>query len=57
MPKFVAILQKPFIMRFDEINKKAYHFTLERQDPNNENVPECSYSRVQMSLLPTKGDA
>ena len=28
-------------MKFDEINKKAYHFTLERKDPNNENVPEA----------------
>ena len=28
-------------MKFDEINKKAHHFTLERKDPNNENVPEA----------------
>lgn len=41
MPKFVAVIQQPFIMKFDEINKKAYHFTLERKDPNNENVPEA----------------
>ena len=26
---------------FKEIHKKPYHFTLERLDPENENVPEA----------------
>ena len=41
MTKFVAITYNHAIMRYDEIEKKPYHFTLERIDPDNENVPEA----------------
>ena len=41
MTKFVAITYNHAIMRYDEIEKKPYHFTLERIAPDNENVPEA----------------
>lgn len=41
MTKFVAKTYNHAIMRYDEIEKKPYHFTLERIDPDNENVPEA----------------
>ena len=41
MTKFVAITYNHAIMRYDEIEKKPYHFTLERIDPDNGNVPEA----------------
>ena len=41
MAKFVAITYNHAIMSYDEIEKKPYHFTLERIDPDNENVPEA----------------
>ena len=41
IPKFVAITYHPAIMKYEEIEKKPYHFTLERIDPYDENVPEA----------------
>ncbi len=37
----MAITYHPAIMKYEEIEKKPYHFTLERIDPYDENVPEA----------------
>ena len=48
MTKFVAKTYNHAIMRYDEIEKKPYHFTLERIDPDNENVPEAVIPEYMM---------